>query len=297
MDQRYVIIPAVSLGLIAEKLLQQQASAIPFGISSKGIYLRTPDDWNLFLSYEKFRGPLTVNLSGEHATIPTIRQDSRVTLDPSKITFPDNGLQINLADTQVWNKPLPSGKISAEISRIRLMKGLEQALKITEGNEYRGLLLSILNNKSLPGSFFPGFDKPLSQFLAAIKPGELRPDDLVLSGLLGLGPGLTPLGDDIILGAILTMNRWGKILRIEVQLENLNTQLLQTARLTTSTLSANLLTSAIEGFADERLLAVLDSFFTGDESTQADLEKLLKWGSSSGIAVLAGMTAVITRLL
>jgi hypothetical protein len=115
--------------------------------------------------------------------------------------------------------------------------------------------------------------------------------------LLGLGPGLTPLGDDFILGVVLTLNRWGHSLSPLKDLEKLNQSLLRSAKQKTTSLSASLLACAVEGAADERLLIVLDSIFSGKESSLEDLENFLTWGSSSGIAVLAGIMSVLTRLL
>jgi hypothetical protein len=96
---------------------------------------------------------------------------------------------------------------------------------------------------------------------------------------------------------ILTLNRWKQAFPAMQGLEALNDNLLKNAKKKTTALSASLLACAIEGAADERLLAVLDLIFTGKESSPRDLEDILKWGSSSGIAVLAGMVSVLTRLL
>jgi hypothetical protein len=142
----------------------------------------------------------------------------------------------------------------------------------------------------------PGFDHHLTEFLSSLEQSKPTMGEKELSGFLGLGPGLTPLGDDFILGVILTLNRWGLVLLPVQGLEQLNRDLLKDAGNKTTALSASLLSCAIEGAADERLLAVLDSLFSGDELSSRNLDDLLKWGSSSGIAVLAGMVSVVTRL-
>ncbi len=88
MSKDNIIIPGVSLGLTAKNLLHRQGNATSAGISSRGLYLRSPDDTILFLSLEKYRGPLTVNLDFKHAAIPEINSGSSVFLSPTKITFP-----------------------------------------------------------------------------------------------------------------------------------------------------------------------------------------------------------------
>ena len=311
MPQDKVIIPAVSLGEFAKGLLHQQENAVPAGTSSRGLYLRPPDDTILFLSFEKFRGPLTVNINTKHGAIPEIKSDSPVFLSPAKITFPEEGIQINLENAEVWNASLPSGKLPAETSRSRLESTIEQTLRLTERNNSQDLLNSVLPGNTIHIPDIPGFDHHLTQFLAALEHNKSTMGGEELSGLLGLGSGLTPLGDDLILGVILTLNRWGHLLspplakfqkgdstsRPYKTLIYLNQIILELAREKTTRLSASLLSCAIEGVADERLLAVLDSFFAGDESSPRDLDNLLKWGSSSGIGVLAGMVSVLARLL
>jgi len=297
MSQDKVIIPAVSLGQFAKELLHRQGNAVSAGISSRGLYLRSPDDTILFLSFEKFRGPLTVNMNTKHAAMPEIKPDSPAFLSSIKITFPGEGVQINLENAEVWNASLPAGRLPAETSRSRLESTIKQTLRLTEKNEYQDLLNSVLPGNTIHIPDIPGFDLHLTQFLTSLEQSDPTRGGKELSGLLGLGPGLTPLGDDFILGAILTLNRWeGALIPIQ-KMEQLNKDLLKAAVNKTTALSASLLYCAIEGAADERLLAVLDLLFSGDESSPQVLDDLLKWGSSSGIAVLAGMVSVLTRLL
>ena len=297
MSKDNIIIPGVSLGLTAKNLLHRQGNAIPAGISSRGLYLRAPDDTILFLSLEKYRGPLTVNIDIRHAAMPEIKSGSSIFLSPTKITFPGEGIQINLENAEVWNPSLPSGRIFVKISRSRLKSTIEGTQHSTKRNKYQDLLDSVLPGNNIHIPDLPGFNHHLTEFLASLEQRNPTMGGKELSGLLGLGPGLTPLGDDFILGVISTLNRWEQVL-IPVQgLKQLNRDLLKDAENKTTALSASLLSCAIEGSADERLLAVLDSFFSGDESSSQDLDDLLKWGSSSGIGVLAGMLSVVTRLI
>jgi len=297
MSKDNIIIPGVSLGLTAKKLLHRQGNAIPAGISNRGVYLRAPDNTILFLSLEKYRGPLTVNINFKHAAMPEIKSGSSIFLSPTKITFPREGIQINLENAEVWNPSLPSGRILVEISRSRLKSTLEGTQHSTKRNKYQDLLDSVLPGNNIHISDLPGFNHHLTEFLTALERSKPTMEGKELSGLLGLGPGLTPLGDDFILGVILTLNRWEQVLFPVQGLKQFNRDLLKDAENKTTALSASLLSCAIEGSADERLLDVLDSFFSGDESSSRDLDDLLKWGSSSGIGVLAGMVSVVTRLI
>jgi len=297
MPQDKIIIPGVNLGQFANGLLHRQGNAVPAGISRRGVYLRSPDDTILFLSLEKYRGPLTVNIDFKHATMPEIKSSSSIFLSPTKITFPGEGIQINLENAKVWNPSLPSGRLPVEISHSRLKSAIEGTQQSKERNKYQYLLDSVLPGNTIHIPDLLGFNHHLTEFLASLERSKPTLEGKELSRLLGLGPGLSPLGDDFILGVILTLNRWKQVL-IPVQgLKQFNRDLLKDAGNKTTALSASLLSCAIEGAADERLLAVLDSFFSGDESSSRDLNDLLKWGSSSGIGVLAGMVSVVTRLI
>jgi hypothetical protein len=110
-----------------------------------------------------------------------------------------------------------------------------------------------------------------------------------LKDLIGLGPGLTPWGDDFLIGFLLLFNRLGLVEHTDPKLSTLNQQILEAASGKTTQLSVSLLTCAARGQADERLIAATDGLFPGGQVTDQDLADLLSWGSSSGEAALAGM--------
>ncbi|MBI5348552.1 MAG: DUF2877 domain-containing protein [Chloroflexi bacterium] len=101
---------------------------------------------------------------------------------------------------------------------------------------------------------------------------------------LGLGPGLTPSGDDVVIGFLLTLNRYGHYAH--------NDLFIQESKRRTTTLSANLIECAAQGLADERLIRLIDCIFTGDKNDRA-LDEMLGWGESSGFNVLKGMALAI----
>ena len=80
------------------------------------------------------------------------------------------------------------------------------------------------------------------------------PDPLELAGLLGMGAGLTPSGDDILLGLLLALTRWGDVLAPGWDAPAFTRALLTLAYAKTTTLSANLIECASQGQADERLV-------------------------------------------
>ena len=107
--------------------------------------------------------------------------------------------------------------------------------------------------------------------------------------MLGRGSGLTPSGDDCVLGLLLMLNRW----QLDSDWHNLNQAVINTAYHKTTTISANLIECATAGQADERLLNVVDGIAVSSTSIDDCVECVLSWGNSSGIDALVGMVMAL----
>lgn len=288
------------IGTYAQQVLERSKSAQVSGIASRGIYLQPEDDWTLYLSLEDFRGPLTLNLEGS-LRLENIRAGSSARFNTGEIQFPEEKIFISLEDVNIWHPPQVDHKMEyfpEHIDSVLLL-----AKKLAPGNPYLPLLSD--GPGQIPG--VPGIAEKILDLQDALKTGELEKMTEGSTGLLGLGPGLTPLGDDFLLGVLLTLNRWGHLLSPDLtnkhkgdsasrpynSIDNLNQIILENTRLKTTQISASLLVCAAEGAADERLLKVLDRLCSGVDITENEMKDLLHWGSSSGIAVLAGMMAVL----
>lgn len=171
----------------------------------------------MFLSFERFRGPLTVNAPCSFEGEPV--------LEPGRLRF--GGEVLEWEHAPVWSPPAPPEPTPGAPERLA----------------------------TLPPT--PAPEGPLED-------------------LLGRGPGLTPSGDDVVLGLLLAEARWG-LVRHEY--------LVPLAQRRTTTLSANLIALAARGDADERLLELVDWVAAGGPTP----EEFLRWGAHSGEAVLQGV--------
>jgi hypothetical protein len=99
--------------------------------------------------------------------------------------------------------------------------------------------------------------------------------------LIGLGPGLTPSGDDYLGGMLVALRRTGRTM----QAEGLWRWLQPRLRERTSAISAAHLTAAAAGEGHEALHSVLDG--------ELDLDALDAVGHTSGWDALAGAAAVL----
>ncbi|NQS91026.1 MAG: DUF2877 domain-containing protein [Chloroflexi bacterium] len=284
------VLSASHLGEFAHQTLQQNTRGVVSGVAGRGIYLQPDHDHTLYLSWEAYKGPLTINLVGEKS-LNNIKPGSPINFSPAGIEFPEKSIFIHMDKGVLWSPPSPDGEIRSvpeQIHKIYLL-----AKKLARENEFLPLLEMSVTGKLIPIPGIPGLDKKLEAIIKILSTSDLGWLKNPLGDLLGLGPGLTPLGDDFILGIVLTLNRWGSVLLPGYSFARLNQNILTKAREKTTRLSASLLTCAAAGSADERLILVLDTFFSPGNLREKDLQNLLLWGNSSGLAVLAGMLAVV----
>ncbi len=268
------------------------------GVTSRGIFLNTELRWMIFLSYENFRGPMTVNLKEDVRSLNSLTPGGLVQFTPGLITIPQLDLKISTQGASIWQPKPPSISAfhkSALHPRLAEMAYCAYAQKTGEG-------LSSMLSALVP---IPKTDKQFSEgSLGNTKPiilsiGEhLKNSQLVTTmemtrKLLGRGTGLTPSGDDFLIGLLLTLNRWNAVLAIGNDLDWFNNQIIKDAYEKTTTLSANLIECAARGLADERLVNLLDYLMTGSGESKQLLDNLLNWGNSSGVDALLGMGIVL----
>jgi hypothetical protein len=133
----------------------------------------------------------------------------------------------------------------------------------------------------------------LRRSLAAHDPAAMQP---AATALLGLGTGLTPEGDDLLAGFLVTLAAVPRARPLARQLGDIATSLAATR---TTTLSAALLRDAADGFAVPALVDLVDVLheanLVGKPTTHRTLAdvvvRLLAVGNTSGAALAHGAVA------
>jgi hypothetical protein len=113
------------------------------------------------------------------------------------------------------------------------------------------------------------------------------PDDpeSAVRGLIGLGPGLTPAGDDMILGFLAVINHFTDD---NVYLQKLRSAI-NTSLHATTDLSAQFLKNALRYEYHEYIEGVLTALYDTPESIIPAVTMLLSIGATSGFAIATGM--------
>jgi hypothetical protein len=283
-------------GTISRDLLANSPKGTVVGVSSRGIFIRLDSGWVLFPSFERFHGPLTLNLFGELSALKGLEVNCAVEIQDRKIQIPSPGIEIDFSRAEAWEAPpRPESPLPAA-DRIRLLQTV--AGLILSQKKEPGLYLVLQEMLDLkigavqsPPSAFERMDYwRLLQLLKTANPDEILS---ALKPLLGLGSGLTPAGDDMILGLLLAFGRWRMVLKPAFDLAGLNDLVIRAASQQTTLLSANLIACAAQGQADERLIRALDGLMTGSPGPEECARSLADWGNSSGGDALVGMALAI----
>jgi hypothetical protein len=252
-----------------------------------------PPGWVVFLSWERYRGPLTFNLQAGPSAWPRPAVGAPVRLWPDRIEVPGAGFAVFTDQAKPWEAPAPAGELLSPAQRQAQLLSICRRLPARQpASPLAALLPAAPGMQALPG--LPDvFVSRSARLQAACQPPQAEALAEALSAFLGLGSGLTPSGDDLVIGFLLACNRWREQLCPGLEMAALNTALVARAAHLTSTLSANLIACAARGQADERLALALDGLLTGKPGAPACAAALAAWGNSSGLDALAGMAIAL----
>ncbi|MGB6538500.1 MAG: DUF2877 domain-containing protein [Xanthobacteraceae bacterium] len=131
----------------------------------------------------------------------------------------------------------------------------------------------------------------LSEWIAAALGGSLRPPPAIAE-LIGLGPGLTPSGDDFLCGAMAALHYLGHNAVARLLAEHV----LSAAANATNFISASYLRWAAAGEVSEVLFDVLRSIASGGDELDACLDVVDGVGHTSGWDTLTGAAVVCAAL-
>jgi len=132
------------------------------------------------------------------------------TITSGGIFFPRSGLVINYAQAREWEAAVPAeASLPQGQHQERLFQVCRLALARRQGSLLSALLPILLGIESAPSSM-DNSPLPLLQHLEKSL-GERQAAAIVagIDALLGLGSGLTPAGDDLAAGLLLSLVRWG----------------------------------------------------------------------------------------
>ena len=244
------------MGPVAAHILSQVTKGRVIAVFNNCFYLELNSKYICLGNSNFSNGPLNVISSAPEKTnwiTSGIRVGDQANVTNHALSVSPN-MVFRFSNTKIW-KPQPA------IITPKLITKIEQ------------FYTSSPSQSGLPKQAYPLIEK-LSEWL---KTSTLPPPPAIES-LLGMGPGLTPSGDDFIGAMLITLHHMGQI----KSKEKLTKKVIHLATDATNPISAQHLYAAIEGMGSDALHRVL-----ADEPLA--LKALISIGHTSGWDALEGV--------
>lgn len=291
-----ITLSATSIGQSGVDVLARGKEFIVRGVTSRGIFVSVDEKTIVFLSRERFKGPLIVNLPWDSPVLDQIAIKAEGKICPHGLRFPEPDLFISVSSAEKWSalnlwSPIPLPISAVNHSQISSFLNLLQS-RAGAPNELVTAALQVINRDPLPRSADDDeTTKLISQVYRAVQANDLPALQTAAHYLAGRGRGLTPSGDDFLLGLV-----YGLFMlpyRFRAVFEPVSAMIVATVTKRSTLISANLVECAAAGEVDERLGAAFQALLYPESPPDAAIRGILGWGSSSGMDATAGMAVIM----
>ncbi|HLW46374.1 MAG TPA: DUF2877 domain-containing protein [bacterium] len=212
-----------------------------------------------------------------------------------------DGIMIGLNGAAVWESKARAALAADGELLDRGLAVLCREISQCAPAESLARLLPHLEDEDLPDplervAHFPRSHALIGGLAESLAQRDRRRLKVVTSSLAGLGPGLTPAGDDFIAGVLLAL-ALVRAQRGDPALNEIAHLLVETAAPRTHEISAAYLRAAYDGQASERWDPLLAALAAGDaDQIAAAAMPVLATGETSGADMLAGFVVGIGAL-
>lgn len=220
-------------------------------------------------------GPFSIVVDAERPFPPTINPSTPIKKTADSLHI--GPLHIDLRPVEIWQSA-PDWNLLRQQQKewLTILPELETAVSQQQERLTNGT----------PVNFAPRFHAATTAMREAIAQPDAPELETAISQLAGLGPGLTPAGDDFLLGLLLGL--WAT--RPEAAVVELAKRVVETAVPRTTLLSAAWLQAAAQGEAWLAWHNLFEALLAGD-NWQQRFDRILNNGATSGIAALIGFVA------
>jgi uncharacterized protein DUF2877 len=279
---------------VARAVRQEGWSGEVLAVHPRSCYI-TGEDADIFAVVQQplGNGPFSLvipPLSGD--PLAGLTEGSSVTSTGSYLTVGD-GLVVGLAQALLWDpKAYPALGAHPE-ALSRCLAGVYQAATTRSPEQSLARLLPHLHEEDLPQPLaavghFPRSHALIAGLTDSLARRNRRSLKVVTSSLAGLGPGLTPAGDDFLAGVLLALALTQEH-RADADLAEIAGLLLETAAPRTHEISAAYLRAAHAGETSEQWHALIRTLSAGNTAeAAAAAETVMRFGETSGADMLAG---------
>jgi hypothetical protein len=253
----------------------------------------------LFLSREDYRGPLIVNVEWDETILDQIELKVVGKVCNSSLQFTKPDLVIHTKQATVWSALetwSPTTLPLAFPSTYQIIEFLNRLLTRSDSsNELIEAVLLILSTATPPPG---GEDQNLLSAIAlmhqALRQQDFPELEKAAHTLAGRGRGLTPSGDDFLLG--ICYGLFMAQTRLPNFYQSAGKLLSDKVSKRSTLISANLVECAAAGEVDERLGAAFQALLHPQYPVDSAIEGIMSWGSTSGMDATAGMALLLSAI-
>ena len=209
-----------------------------------------------------------------------------VVANDAKIRVPDAGLEIQFDAAPRWSPRLPSTAEAAGDAAARWARRTAATRTIARARASAGGFGSLLRQNVLddPDAYVHVARPELAGLIFALENGDRSLAAEAATLLIGLGTGLTPSGDDVLVGIEASLHALARPAAGFLGLATGDVEGRTTA------LAATLLRHAAAGEFAERLHVLLAALLgSDDEAIPAAIDRAVAWGATSGTDCLLGV--------
>ncbi|GEM_PF-516780 len=272
-------------------LLSAHAEGIVHSVFQNGANIRMGDRLFFIGTVKNGQLPFGIHLSGGnlHELLQTIGQNDPVTWnsDAQLLCFGNARLSVSLAASDAFHWPLARRPVTPDVLRDNLTMLasilLAQPMSTGLGIEVGEFLSAYLEAVRPAGKT----DQRIRDLIAAVQSADETCIEDVLRFFLGRGQGLTPSGDDHLVG-LLAIDKAASILSTEMQ--SVLRRLVEDEQLTTD-IGREYLLYALDGDFSSTVVRAASALTEKTDITMLKplLSELLDMGHSSGVDTVFGM--------
>jgi len=237
------------------------------------------------------KGPLSLVIASSSSSQPFQQLAVGETVKTAgDVLLLSDSLDVGLAKAELWD-PKPYVTFGGAEAMQHSLDALHQAATKFAPEKSLAVLLPYLAEDELPPllqkvTHFPRSHALMGGLADSLGDRNRRGLKVVTSSLAGLGPGLTPAGDDFLAGVLLAL---AEQRQADAELGEIADLLLETAAPRTHEISAAYLKTAHDGEAHERWHALLGALAAGDTAAIGEAAHgVAQVGETSGADMLAG---------
>jgi hypothetical protein len=204
----------------------------------------------------------------------------------AEIRVPDAGLEIQFAGASRWSPRLHAPAVGADAAAARWGRRTAATRTIARAHASAGGFGPLLGEEVAhePDGYLDVARPMLACLIVALEAGDRSRAAEAATRLIGLGQGLTPSGDDVLVGIEAALHALAR--------PTAGFLVLATAGVEerTTELAATLLRHAAAGEFAERLHVLIAALLgSDDEAIPAAIDRAVAWGATSGTDCLLGV--------